>query len=359
MTLSNVRTTTLRVPATPFGVQYSLERNVAFVALNRTLGVLNTTTFTPSLAHQIPLPAKFFNSTVAEGNALTHDGHYLLQCLGTGAVIIDVAKAVTGSTAAIVGNLNGSYASTGNQAIEVTITADDTYAFISQEYGPQNKDPGELLVFKLHKPTATSPVSSTYIGHLSLGDAVVGTALSPCGRYLYATSEQLSPTDLVGSLSVIDVAKLTTDPSTALLSSTAAGCNPVRVLVSSDGAVVWVTARASNHLLAFDAAKLLSNASEALLASVQVGSDPVGLIFAKDQSRIITCDSNRFNYTNSTTGLSVVDVGMALRGEAAVLGRIPTGLFPREIALSPDNGTLLVSDYMSMEVQAVDVATLP
>ena len=76
-------------------------------------------------------------------------------------------------------------------------------------------------------------------------------------------------------------------------------------------------------------------------------------------------DSNRFAgmdpalYGNATSGLSVVDVNAAIRGERANLGQIPTGLFPREMAVSPDGRTILVSIFGSMMVQAVDVATLP
>jgi DNA-binding beta-propeller fold protein YncE len=120
-----------------------------------------------------------------------------------------------------------------------------------------------------------------------------------------------------------------------------------------------VTARESNHLLAFDAAKLISKPNDALLASVQVRTSPVGLIFAKNQSRILTADSNRFNYTNTTSGISVVDVRAALSRKSAVLGRIPTGIFPREFAISPDNKIIVVSDYESKVIMVIDVVILP
>ena len=80
---------------------------------------------------------------------------------------------------------------------------------------------------------------------------------------------------------------------------------------------------------------------------------------------IITADSNRSGNPNGTTGISVVDVQAALSGQPAVLGKIPTGLFPREFAVSPDGSTVLVSDYgelmdtPSWKVQAIDVTTLP
>ncbi len=109
---------------------------MAFVALNTILGDLNTTMFTPSLLHQIPLPATYLVSSNDEasalGVALTHDGCHTVLSVGTAAIVVDVAKAVNGSPAALFCALNGTI---GNGAIEVTITPDDDYAFLSQEHG--------------------------------------------------------------------------------------------------------------------------------------------------------------------------------------------------------------------------------
>ncbi|KAI9694833.1 MAG: hypothetical protein M1822_000449 [Bathelium mastoideum] len=364
-TLTSVHTSFAHFVNAPFGIIFDSQKDVAFAALvgsrrNSTLGVLDTSTFTPHLIRQIPLPVAF--ESVA-GVALTHDGQHILLAANTGGVLVDAARAIVGSPNAVVGTLNGI---TGNQtpgdgAIEVTVSLEDDFAFVSQEYGSsQTSNRGDIDVFRLHKPTANGSITTTAIGYLVLGHEVVGTTLSPDGSILYATSEGSAQNDTnFGTLSVIDVETLKTNPSKALLSTVLAGCSPVRTIVSSDGKTVWVTARASNHLLAFDAEKLVSEPSEALLASVQVGTLPVGLTFARNETRILTADSDRFNYTNATSGLSVVDVDAALAGQPSVLGRIPTGLFPREVAISPNGRTILVSDILSKEIQAIDVATLP
>ncbi|MCJ1356695.1 MAG: hypothetical protein MMC33_006690 [Icmadophila ericetorum] len=361
-TLNEVRTARFGVPNLPFGLVYAFQKDIAFVSLDSTLGVLNTSTFAPSLIHQIPLPAAYVNLGGALGLALTKNGQYILVSIGPGLLVVNVARAVAGSPDAVVGALNGTTGNQmpGNGAIEVTVSLDDKYAFVSQEYGSiPDVTPGNIDVFKLDKPTSNGSVSGIARGYLSLGYAVVGTALSPDGSILYAASEQISISSPQGSLSVIDVKTLQVNPAEALLSNVPSGCGPVRIIVSSDGKIVWVTARESNHLLAFDAAKLMLDPGEALLASVQVGTSPVGLTFVRSESRILTADSNRFSYPNATTGLSVVDVHAALSGKPAVLGRIPTGLFPREFAVSPDGSVILVADYDSEEIQAVDVATLP
>jgi DNA-binding beta-propeller fold protein YncE len=178
-----------------------------------------------------------------------------------------------------------------------------------------------------------------YVGAITLGQAVVGSALSPCGHWLYVMSEAANATKNQGTFSV---EKLKNDPASALVTSVGAGCNPVRVIVSHSG-LVWETARASNRLLAFDTSIL------DIVASAETGTLSVGLAFAKGESRILTADSNRSDINGTTTGLSVVDMYAALRvlgnSSNAVLGAIPTGLFPREFALSTDGRAMLVTDY--------------
>ena len=365
--LTTVRTADLTVPAHPFGVVYAQHHDIAFVALNTSLGVLNTSSFIPTLIHEIPLPTPYVSLLGATGIALTRNGrHVLVTAFSTALIVVDAAKAAIGNPDSIVGVLNGTSAA-GSSAIEVTVSKDDRYAFVSQEDGSiQTGKRGTIEIFKFQRPAANGSVFRTSVGYLTLGDLVVGTALSHDGCVLYATSEAASANTTQGTLSVIDVEVLKFNPSQALISSVPAGCGPVRVMVSRDDRVVWVTARESNALLAFDAPKLISNGSAALLASVQVGTSPVGLTFAGPHERqILTANSNRFasldpsRFGNATSGLSVVDVDAALQGEEANLGQIPSGMFPREVAVSPDGRTILVSVYGSLMVQAIDVSTLP
>jgi DNA-binding beta-propeller fold protein YncE len=94
------------------------------------------------------------------------------------------------------------------------------------------------------------------------------------------------------------------------------------------------------------------------VAIVRVGEAPVGLAAVHGGSLIVVADSNRFGASGATADLDVVNVAAALSGGRAVAGHIPSGSFPREMALLPD-GTLLVSDYASGQVEAVDVASIP
>jgi DNA-binding beta-propeller fold protein YncE len=359
--LSGVHTASSSTPGQPFGLAYARTGHTAFAALQSELGVLSTDGATPRLVGTIALPAASTGKEGATGITLTHDGTELLIAAGSGAIVVDTAKAAAGAAGAVLGTLTGT---TGTSAIEVTVSLDDRYVFVSQEYGnAQTGHRGGIEVFDLRAATRTGFAQANGIGSLPLGDAVVGTAISPDGRRLYATSE-VDPSSQTtdskhGSLSVIDLPTLESTPDKALLADVAAGCEPVRVAPSPDGHTVWVTARGSNALLAFDAARLTTDPQHALLTSVQVGTAPVGLVLVQGGTRIITADSDRFHTAGATSGLTVVDTRTALAGKPAALGRIPTGAFPREFSLSPDGKILLVSDHDSNQIQAIDTGTLP
>ena len=196
--LNQVRTARVSLPNSLFGLIYaSVQTDIAFVSLDgklgdSTLGVLNTTTFPPSLIHQIPLPAEYTSVEGAYGIALTSHGQHVLVSIGPGLLVVNVTRAIAGSSDAVVGAFNGTVGDQmpGDAAIEVTVSSDDRYAFVSQEYGAvAGVTPGNTDVFKLHKPTSNGSVSGTAISYLNLGGLVVGTALSPDGSILYAISE--------------------------------------------------------------------------------------------------------------------------------------------------------------------------
>ncbi|MHB6904988.1 YncE family protein [Streptomyces sp. DB-54] len=146
--------------------------------------------------------------------------------------MVDAARAAAGAPGAVLGTLTGT---TGTSAIEVTVSPDDRYAFVSQEYGDADTGHrGDIEVFDLRQALRSGFDTSDVIGSLTLGQAVVGSALSPKGRWLYATSE-IAPgrTRTAGAkhgeLSVIDLATLESTPAKALRGSVPAGCDPVRV----------------------------------------------------------------------------------------------------------------------------------
>jgi DNA-binding beta-propeller fold protein YncE len=68
-------------------------------------------------------------------------------------------------------------------AIEVATSRDGRYAFVTLEYDQR------AAVFNLADAVSRGFGSADYVGSIPLGQAAVGLAVSPDGRWLYATSE--------------------------------------------------------------------------------------------------------------------------------------------------------------------------
>jgi DNA-binding beta-propeller fold protein YncE len=358
----------LKVGGTPFGVTVSPDGHWAFVALGGQVAVLSDRGTTLASVRELSLPSQGEFAGRGAGESMTHDGRYLLVAAGNGAVVIDAHRAETGSGNPVLGTLSvsqgNSHGFAGGSAIEVTLSRDGRFAFVSLEYAD------EIAVFNLHAALADQLRSSGFVGTIGLGQAVVGTAISPDGRWLYATSELAAgarPTPQLlqghgrgpyGTVSVINVERAETKPSSAIVATATAGCGTVRVAASPDGRVVWVTARESDDLLAFSASALRNDPPHALLARVRVGEAPVGLTLLDNGRYVAVVDSNRFNSPGAAASLTIVDTHDALTGKPALLGTVATGLFPRELAVAPNQRTLLVTNFISGQVESVRLPRL-
>jgi DNA-binding beta-propeller fold protein YncE len=361
--LAGVRTATVPVGRAPFGVVAAPGGRWSFVALSSAgaVGVFR------SDGTGAPAPVRRVAVAPGQplGETLTRDGRYLLVADGAaGATVIDVSRAEQGRPGAVLGTLS---APRGNGAIEVAVSPDDRFAFVSLEGS------AELAVFSLRRALADGFGPADFVGTIAVGQAPVGLAISPDGRWLYATSEAgpaTSPASespaasarspvLPGTLTVISVRRAEADPATAVRSAVTAGCSPVRVIVSAAGSAVWVSARECVFLLGFSAARLRTDPAGALIARVAVGEAPVGLALVRNGTRIVVADSDRFRARGAASSLAVVSVPAALAARPALLGYLPAGGFPREMALEPGGRTLLVTDFSSRQLQAVDLAGLP
>jgi hypothetical protein len=353
--LRGVPTPMISLPASPFGVTVTRDGRWAFVAL---AGLASVGVFriagpgVPSLVRWVDTGQE------PVGEALTPDGRYLLVADdATGAAVISVSRAESGADGALAGTLAGG---SGGGAIEVAVSPDGRFAFVSLE------DSGSIAVYNLGRALADGLRGPDLVGMIPTGIAPVGLAISPDGRWLYATSEVetvaaggAGSAQGEGTLAVIDLRRAETDPAGSVVSTVAAGCSPVRVITSADGGVVWVTARGSDRLLGFAAGRLRTDPAHSLVASVAVGETPVGLALVGGGKQIVVADSNRFGTSGAASGLAVVDVAAALAGRPALLGYLTAGGFPREMALEPGGRTLLVGDFSSRQLEAVDVADLP
>jgi DNA-binding beta-propeller fold protein YncE len=330
----------------PFGVAVTADGRWGFASWGSSLAVLRLSTgHAPTLVRTISLPQ------AGAGLALSPDGRLLLIAAGgAGATVVSVPAAEEGGQQEVLGTLTSP---AGSGAIEVAVSRDGRYAFVSME------DSDQVAVFNLAKALATQFGTGTYVGSIPTQVAPVGLAVSPDGRWLYSTSEGQTLTSQDGTVAVISVPRAESDPAGAVIDRVTAACEPVRVTTSADGRVVWVTARASDALLAFSASRLRTDPAHALLADVPVGEAPVGLALARHGSLIVVADSNRFGAAGKSASLAVVNVADALARKPALVGYLPAGLFPRDVASDPDGGTVLVANYMSDQLEAVSVPALP
>ena len=347
--LTTVATTMVPLSGNPFGVVST--KGWSFVStLSGQVAVLDDRGSRPRVTRELTVAG----DTLA-GDALTNDGRYLLVADGSGAVVLDVGRVEHGVPHAVLGKLAATELTSLalDSAIEVIVSPDDRFAFVSLESA------NEIAVFNLDHALATGFRRSTLVGTIPLGLAVVGMAISPDGRWLYATSEARSATSRQGTISVMNLKLAETRPRHSLVESAAAGCDPVRVAVSPHGNVVWVAARESNALLAFSARRLRTDPQHALLARVRVGAAPVGLALLHNGTRIVVADSNRFAAPGQTAALTVIDTDAALAHKAAVIGEIPAGTFPRELASDATRHQLLVTNFGSDQLEVVNLRRLP
>jgi hypothetical protein len=129
------------------------------------------------------------------------------------------------------------------------------------------------------------------------------------------------------------------------------------VITTSGGSTVWVTARASNALLAFSAARLRSDPGHALIANVRVGQSPIGLTALPGGRRILVANSG-LHGSGPHASLGVISTTAALAGRPALVGVIGAGILPREFAVEPGGRTALITNSASHQLEAVNVSAL-
>jgi DNA-binding beta-propeller fold protein YncE len=339
----------------PMSALATADGNWAFVSLHAQSGgaleVLRLIGDSARVVRTVQLP----QLVEAWGMAMTRDGRWLLVAGGDATAVVSVSALERGSRSPVVGTLGDS--SSGQ--IEVALSPDDRYAFVSDETS------GAVSVFDLARALrggfsagVLSP-PGVAVGIVRLAPTAVGVAVSPDGRLLYVTTE--GPYGRDGRLWVIDAVRVERgDITHAVLASTPAGCAPVRVALAPEGTEVWVTAQQSNALLAFNAKSLLVHPATALQVVIPVGSEPVGLALVDHGRRALVANSNRgiVPGTGSIRAqtITVVNTQAALAHRPAVIGNVRAGLFPRDLNAEPSTGQILVANFNS---NTVEVLTQP
>ena len=329
---------------------------------NSGIAVLKRSGGKVELARVVPL------SSSPTGITLTHDGKLLIAAATTAAVFVDVQKMIAGTPDPIAGTIPG-----GRSSIYANTTSDDKLLFVSEEGG------AAITVIDLERARRDGYKPEDVIGKIPVGLAPIALTFSPDGKWLYTTSQLALPdwnwpkackpegrpvansviTNPEGAVIVVDVARAQTDPEHAVAARVPAGCSPVRMSISPKGDRIYVTARNNNAVLEFDTAKLVPDAAHAMVGIAPVGDAPVPVMVVDEGRKIVVGNSNRFAGGGSPESLVVLDTARIHEGMAAVLGTIPAGSFPREMAVSADGRTLFLTNFSSNSLQVMDVAHLP
>ena len=133
----------------------------------------------------------------------------------------------------------------------------------------------------------------------------------------------------------------------------------MRVVLSGDGRVAWVTARAEDDVLAFSTHRLLSDPAHALISRTPLGVAPVGIQLFDHDRLIAVADSNRFT-TGQAGTVSILDYHRALSGagSSATVGTFVARDFPRQWGLSNDDRFLYLTEFSSNNLAILPVHNL-
>ena len=305
------------------------------------------------------------------GMALTHDGKLLLVADEDFVAFVDVSRAIAGRDAVLgyFQDVEGDDAG----AVYVNVSPDDRFAFVSDE------NVATISVIDLARARANGFRRAAIVGTVPTGRAPIALTFTADGRYLLTTSQRALPADNFpaackpegqsaatatvtnppGEIIVVDVAKAETDPAHAAVAHVPAGCSPVRLALSPDGATAWVTARNSNAVLAFSVAKLVAGDQTAQVANVDVGAAPVPVIVSPDGQLALVGNSNRFGQgAQGNQSLTVLDARAAVSGGAARLGQIMVGKFPRELSRTRSGSVVMLANWDSNSIMVFDAARL-
>ena len=345
---------TIPVPGEPFASISTHDGRILFVSISVIGGHGGVVVFrvTPKGLERIGFVA--LRTATAFGMALLADDSALLVADGDGVALVDAVAARSGVQTDPVYVDDGSGAGT----IEVSATSDGRTAFASDE------NLAQVSVLRIARQPNGAP-GAVGVGRIAVDRGPVGFAFSPDGATLYLASEiairagtvadatgQLTRPcpagTAIGTLTAIDVARAT------VVARLAAGCSPVRVVVTANGATVWVSVRGEDRVVAFDAAKIRSDPTHAFVTQAAVGSAPVGMALLAHDSLLAVANSNRFDTGSTASTVTVLQLGAAPSPHSS----FATGSFPREFSVSPNGSVLFLTNYNSRTVEMIDVGRL-
>jgi len=331
---------TVALPGHPFAAEPSPDNCHLFVSLfsgydKGALAVLSNVGGTFRITRIVKLPRGS-----GGGLTLTHNATLLALAAEDAVILFNVAKLDTPDQQPLVALIPDG----GRGAIYTQFSKDDALLFASEERN------ASLAVIDV-RSALQGRGDQALVNRIPVGVAPVGLALSADGRYLFSTSqivgtsEDCKPEQDIerrhgkGAVLSIEVAKARNEPSRAVVGLVQAGCNPVRVVTSSDGHFLWVSQRGDGRVMGFDPALLAPGAAASHAISIDVGLSPVGLALRPDGAQLWVANSDRFGASGSSLAL----VEPANPMHARLTGTWKVGRFPRDLRFLPDGRTLVIA----------------
>lgn len=350
--LQAAKLSTLDLPGTPDGIATTPDGATSFVALQSgppRIAVIDNRRSGGRVLRTVVVPR------YASGMNVTPDGRYVLGAAGRGALVLDVAAAISGAGGGLLGSLAApaGVGGTGPGAAEIAVSPDSRYVFVTLEGA------GVVAAFDLDAAIKSGFGTRGFLGAIPVGAGALGITVSPDGRWLYEVSESPragSPAD-TGALNVIDVTRAVHEPPRSVIATAPAACAPVRVAVAADGAVVWVTARDGNALLGFSTLALRRDPLHALVSVTRVGEQPLGLAVVDGGRRVLVADSSISRSRGTRAGVSVVNT--ASSANPTLLGSILGGKLADAISAPATGDLALVTNSGSRQLEAFPLGRLP
>lgn len=356
------------VPGRPFGIAELPSTEAAFVSVNP-----ERPAEMPGIAVLLCRDGRFvFDhlvrlSSQPTGVAITPDGSLLVAADDAYAAFLRTSDAVAGrpSLAGAIKLSDGDIEDDDAGASFASVSPDGNFAFVSDE------QTAAVTVIDLTK-AAHLYSRDAVVGQIDVGNAPITIAFSRDGRTLYVTSEvarrkygfpiscreegafaDQKPELPPGVVFSIDVAKAETQPGSSILGMAATDCATVRLSLSPDGRLAWVTNRGSNTVTLLDTTAIGDRSRTARVATIPVSSNPVPVLATSDGRYVLVGNTNRFGPGGASQGtISVIDVH-----DRRAVTSVDAGTFPREF----DRGvgaTVFLSNNRSDSVTVFDDRTI-
>jgi DNA-binding beta-propeller fold protein YncE len=299
------------------------------------------------------------------GMALTSDESVVAVAGMSRIYFVDVGAMLGGKAKAILGELEYDK---GAGTVSVALSRDNHILFASDEFV------GTVTLIDFAAAQAAGFLNVPVLGRIPVGGSPTILEVTVDSEYVFVPVEAVSrrykppilcadhpggkAVNAVGAILAIDVAAAQTSRGNAMRRRSYAGCSPVRMKLSQNGRTAFVTDREENLLRILDTTKILRGEPDALVTAVHVGPVPIGLALVDHDRLALVANSNRWAKEQKPQTLTVIDISDGDGRNPAILGSIRVGIFPRDLSVSPDGRTVVVSNFGSNSLTLLDVSKL-